>query len=273
MNLKYPYLISILISFSVVAIACSAKESNVVEAKTVTAKEVPQEKTASINTTEELGSASIDERYKALFDSAATAIKLTLEENPNNFEAGTHYDVLEPRQRIIGDGEKIEVAEFFSYGCGHCFNAEPYMHAYEGQVAEDVDFKRVPVSFNPFFEHLARGYYTATALGVSEDAHVAIFDAIHIKREDLSKADALADFYAGYGVDKEEFIKTLNSFGISAKIERDKKLARDYQITGVPAVVVNGVYNTGGVKAGNFGAWFQILDQLTDSERKAKLAK
>ena len=262
------------LAFSLFSSSCSAKEV------TATAEEKPAAVAETVQAKVEqlpqvaIQKGEVDARYAALFDKAKEVIALGLENNPDNFVAGTNYDVLEPRQPITGTADKIEVAEFFSYGCGHCFNSEPYMHAYAGQVAEDVNFVRIPASFNPPFELLARGYYSAQALGADDEAHIAIFDAIHIKRrQELMKSEsALAEFYSAYGVDKDQFMKSLNSFSINSLIERDRKLAQGYKITGVPAVVVNGAYNTGGSKAGTLSSWFQILDVLTEKERTARAA-
>jgi thiol:disulfide interchange protein DsbA len=264
MTIKFKTSLLSLLFLGMVTTACSAKETTATELTKSEATETTAEAVVEQVKPEE----SVDERYKALFETSKEAVRLSLESNPDNFVAGTHYDVFDSRQELLGDGEKIEIVEFFSYGCGHCFNAEPYMHAYAGQVADDVDFKRVPVSFNPFFEKLARGYYAAEALGASEASHIALFDALHIKRKQFNSVEDIADFYASYGVDKEQFVKAFNSFSINAQIERDRKLGQAYQITGVPTVIVNGAYKTGGVKAGNYSTWFQILDSLTNLERE-----
>lgn len=267
MTIKFKTSLLSLLFLGMFTTACSAKETTATELTKSEATEAT-EATPEAVVEQVKPEESVDERYKALFETSKEAVRLSLESNPDNFVAGTHYDVFDSRQELLGDGEKIEIVEFFSYGCGHCFNAEPYMHAYAGQVADDVDFKRVPVSFNPFFEKLARGYYAAEALGASEASHIALFDALHIKRKQFNSVEDIADFYASYGVDKEQFVKAFNSFSINAQIERDRKLSQAYQITGVPTVIVNGAYKTGGVKAGNYSTWFQILDSLTNLERE-----
>jgi thiol:disulfide interchange protein DsbA len=247
--------------------ACSAKE---------TTASVPD--AAKVNVAEaqaapqNIQKGEVDARYKGLFDKAKETVALSLRENPGNFRAEVHYDKFPARQAITGSGEKIEIAEFFSYGCGHCFNSEPYMQAYEGLVADDVDFVRIPASFNQPFELLARAYYVAQALGADEEAHIAIFDAIHIKKQQnlMRSESALAEFYSAYGIDKDQFKKSLHSFSINSLIERDRKLAQAYQVSGVPTIIVNGAYNTGGSKAGSYSTWFQILDTLTELERNEK---
>jgi len=212
-----------------------------------------------------VSSDGIHPRYAAMFDEAKGLINSALQNNPNNFVAGEHYDVVsdvKPKS-----SQPIEVAEFFSYGCGHCASYEPFIHAYAEQLPEDAKFVRVPVSFNPYFEALARGYYAAKAQGIEETAHVALFDAIHNKKTNFQNKEALAEFYAAYGVDKEKFLADMYSFSINSQIVKDKKLTSAYQITGVPSVIVNGTYNTGGSKAGSTETWFQILDSLVEKER------
>ncbi len=209
----------------------------------------------------------LDERYEALYAKSKETVANALARNPKNFLEGTHYTVLSGRQGLVGKGEKIEVVEFFSYGCPACFNAEPSMHAYAQQLPEDAEFIRVPVSFNPQYEVLARGYYAANALGATEEAHRALFDAIHAKRQNMYSVSALASFYSLHGIDKTDFKKAVKSFSVNAMIERDKKLGQSYQVGSVPTVIVNGKYNTGGRKAGTMVSWMQILDFLVDKER------
>ncbi|MBT8141642.1 MAG: thiol:disulfide interchange protein DsbA/DsbL [Gammaproteobacteria bacterium] len=208
--------------------------------------------------------------YQPVFKQAREAVLTSLASNPNDFVAGVHYDEFPARQPRVNSGEKIEVVEFFSYGCPACFNAEPYMHSYSEVLGDDVEFIRIPASFNASFEILARAFHAATALGADEAAHIAMFDAIHIKkRQDLMTSEkALANFYARYGVDKDKFLKTLNSFFVNTKIDQERKLAQTYQVSGVPTVVVNGAYRTGGRKAGSYNAWSQILAHLVEKERQ-----
>lgn len=256
--------------------ACSAKETTAKETPAKTAEVKTSESVnatqATVSTTPEVSTkvkAEVDATYTALFNKAKENVAAGLAENPRNFVAGAHYDEFPTRQPLVGSGDKIEVVEIFSYGCPACFNAEPYMHAYAEQVADDVEFIRIPASFNKPYELLARGFYAANALGVEKEAHIAIFDAIHVKkRQDLMRnPKALAGFYESYGVDKDKFLKTLNSFFVDSRIDQDRKLAQAYQVSGVPTVVVNGAYQTGGAKAGSMYAWFQILDTLTEKER------
>jgi len=255
-------LLLVLLSMLTLA-ACSEKttDNKTSTAKTSTTKTTPSKSGER---------PALGQSYTALYAKAKETVNNAVAKNPKNFRENQQYLVLPGNQPLVGNGEKIEVVEFFSYACPACFRAESSMHAYAEQVKDDVEFIRVPVSFNPQYETLARGYYAAEALGVDKDAHLAIFDAIHVKRQNMFSVSALANLYSHYGVDKSEFKKAFKSFGVNASIQRDKKLTQGYQVSGVPTVIVNGKYNTGGRMAGTMDTWVQILDYLTDKERIQK---
>lgn len=252
----------VILASALLLFGCSAKDNTTDNKQSV-------ESTSNSSQAQSVPAAKpvLDAGYLALFEKSKEMVAESLARNPKNFRAPQHYVELPQRQVTQSGNEVIEIAEFFSYGCPACFNAEPSMQAYESQLASDVRFVRIPVSFNPSYELLARAYYSANALGASEEAHVALFDALHVKRQRLATEKSLAGFFAAYGVDQDKFLKTLHSFSVNAQIERDKKLAANYQVSGVPTVIVNGKYNTGGQKAGSMDVWMQILDTLTERER------
>jgi len=147
------------------------------------------------------------------------------------------------------------------------------MAAYEEQVAEDVNFVRVPAVFNRTYETLARGYIVAEMLDADHESSKELFKAIHVKGERFNRPQDLAAFYAGYGVDKDEFLKAFKSLAVDTRINRIKELTVKYKVRSVPITVVNGKYITEAQKAGGFGAWFHVLDQLTEQERNMKKNK
>ena len=260
-NRLYTSVISLLI-VSLMTTACSAKDA---EAKTLSSTDT-KAATSKAASTEPTPA----EQFALVFEKTEEAVKEAIANNPRNYLEGVNYDAYaKALGQIEPEAGKIEVAEFFSYGCGACFGAEATMHALSKHLGEDVNFVRVPAPFNPYFEHLARGYYTAQALGVAEAAHNDLFINIHIERKRLQTVGELAEFYAQYGVSKEDFIKAFNSFSVNTKMNRARELVGKYQIGSVPNLVVNGKYLSTGNKAGSFDAWTQIIDQLVKQERAA----
>jgi thiol:disulfide interchange protein DsbA len=137
---------------------------------------------------------------------------------------------------------KIEVREFFWYGCPHCYSLEPHVSAWLKTKPAGVQFERSPAALNAVWEANARGYYVAEALGLVERTHGPLFAAIQVDKQRLFSQKSLASFYAGFGVKEANFNGLYNSFTVSAKVAQSRNLAMRYQLSGVPAIVVNGKY-------------------------------
>lgn len=182
-----------------------------------------------------------------------------------NFVEGQDYTVLANPGKVEVPG-KIEVREFFWYGCGHCFKLEPYMQTWIKKKPADVHFVRTPAAMNPVWESNARGYYVTEALGVRTKTHLPLFHAIHDKGQQLFDQQSQAKFLVKYGIPEAKFNSMYNSFPITSKIAQSNQLTRQYQLTGVPAVVVNGKY----MVQGENGKVTEVVNYLIEKERKAK---
>ena len=129
---------------------------------------------------------------------------------------------------------------------------------------------RLPAILNESWAIHARAYYTAEALGVLEKTHEALFDAIHVKKQRLDTEDALADFYAQYGVDKKQFKSTFESFAVTTKVNRARELTQRYGIDGTPTMVINGKYRTGPGMTGGYDTLIDVVNYLAEQEAGAK---
>ncbi|MDM1759148.1 MULTISPECIES: thiol:disulfide interchange protein DsbA/DsbL [Acinetobacter] len=201
---------------------------------------------------------------KKLLLGSATAMLMAFSANTMaaNFVAGKDYTVVQNPGKVEVPG-KIEVREFFWYGCPHCFKLEPHMQAWLKKIPKDVNFIRTPASMNPLWEQGARAYFVSEALGVRKRTHLPLFHANGTGQQILQK-DQFAKFFVKYGIPEAKFNSTYNSFAITAKIAQANKLAQQYQLSGVPAVVVNGKY----VVQGEDGKVTQVVDYLINKERK-----
>lgn len=179
-----------------------------------------------------------------------------------DFVAGKDYTVVQNPGKVDVPG-KIEVREFFWYGCPHCFKLEPHMQAWLKKIPKDVNFVRTPASMNPLWEQGARAYFVSEALGVRKRTHLPLFHANGTGQQILQK-DQFAKFFTKYGIPEAKFNSTYNSFAITAKVSQANKLAQQYQLSGVPAVVVNGKY----VVQGEDQKVVQVVEYLINKERK-----
>ncbi len=182
---------------------------------------------------------------------------------------GRHYAVLSSPVPVA-QPEKIEVVELFWYGCPHCYQLEATINPWSAALPEDVNFVRVPAMFGGIWNLHGQLFYTLENLKVDETVHNSIFNALHNQGRKLSSLNEITQFVATQGVDKDIFVKTWNSFSVKSQMEKAKKLAMAYQISGVPAVVINGKYRFDIGMAGGLQQTVDVADVLIEKERQAK---
>ena len=183
------------------------------------------------------------------------------------FEEGTHYVAL-PIPIKTRNPDKIEVAEYFSYGCPHCYQFEPLIGAWHAELADDVVFSRTPAVWNRSYQVYAQSYLTLESLGLLEKVHVPIFNAIHNGRQSLDTPKSMVAYLSNFGVNPEDFAKTYDSFGIRAALQQADAKGRAYRSSGVPAIVVNGKYRIEGSMAGSNSNILRVADYLIRKERE-----
>jgi thiol:disulfide interchange protein DsbA len=179
------------------------------------------------------------------------------------------YETLSPAQPTHNP-DKIEVIEFFWYGCPHCYSFEPVLDAWLKKLPKNVEFIRQPAVFSDLWGKHAKAYFTAEALGVVDKTHADFFDAIQNKKQNLDTEDQLAKFFAEHGVSETDFHNAYTSFLVDSKLRQATAMAGRYGVTGVPAIIINGKYKTNGPLAGSHEKMIEIINQLIEQESKAK---
>lgn len=181
---------------------------------------------------------------------------------------GTHYSRL-PVPVRTRSGDKVEVVEVFSYMCIHCFNFDSTLHEWvAGADPDSVQFRRVPAVFNQMWALFAQAYFTAEALGVTEQVHTPLFEAVHRYGQDLRDPEQMAAlFERAASVSKKDFDALYNSFSVRSRVEQAVADGRAYRITGVPSLVVNGKYLVDGNMAGNNTNMLKVVDHLVALEK------
>ena len=198
---------------------------------------------------------------------------------------GRDYTLISPAQPT-DSGKKIEVIEFFWYGCPHCYHLEPSLKAWLKRKPADVEFRPVPGTFGaPTWEPLTRTYYALDAMGLASKYHDAIFVAIH-EEKDQAKQRALvndsrviADWLGSKGVDKQKFLDAYNSFAVNNRTKRSEDMTRNYDVPGTPALAIDGKYLVSPSNFPNadnnvnYDRFFNAVDQLIAQTRKERSAK
>lgn len=175
-------------------------------------------------------------------------------------EEGRHYQEL-PFPQAVETGAKIEVREFFWYGCPHCYSLEPVLSRWLKKLPKNAQFVRTPGTAPRWMTH-AQAFYAFESLGVTAKVHEVFFGAVHEKRRALDNENAIADFIAEQGLSAKDFRQVFNSFGVSLRVERAKKLNQDLNIASVPTFVVDGRYLTSPGAAGGDEQMLKVLDFL-----------
>ncbi len=182
------------------------------------------------------------------------------------FREGTHYQKIVPAQPTSAAPGKVEVAEVFWYGCGHCFALDPAVEAWRKKAPAYVEFIRIPAMWNDTLRIHARLFYTAEVLGKLDELHSLIFREIHVNGNHLNTVDKIAEFFQQHGVSAEEFRKTFSSFAVESKLQRADFLNRRYRVNSVPMIIVNGKYSTDVSSAGGEADMFALVNELAAHE-------
>ncbi len=183
-------------------------------------------------------------------------------------EPGKDYQLLNPS--LPTGSKKIEVQEFFFYGCSHCFSLHLPLSAWEKTIPQDVELTLVPTIFRASWEPMARTFYALESLGQLQKLHDPLFRAWHVDKIDLNDEAMIGDFVAKYGVDRAKFSAAYNSFSMRSKVERSMQLIRVYGINGTPTIVVDGKYLITGLQPADT---MRVLNEVIVMARKARSAK
>ena len=187
--------------------------------------------------------------------------------------AGVDFAEIKPALQVDNPA-RIEVVEFFSYACPHCSDLNPLVKKWAAKLPADVAFKRVPVSFNsPFYQLMAKLFYTLDAIGEMERLDAAAFDAIHVKGLKLIDEKSVQEWAVSQGVDAKKFSDAFKSFSTDSNVKRTDQLSRAAKIPGVPALVVDGRYLVVGKNVKNHDELLALTEKVIDKARTERAAK
>lgn len=184
------------------------------------------------------------------------------------YTEGKHYARMVPTQPTVGGADKVEVAEIFWYGCNHCYDFEPFITRWSENKPANSRLVRIPATWNPLVRLHAQLYYTEEVLAANgklaepEVFRAAVFAEYHRRGNRMASIDSIQAIFAKHGVSADDFTNTWNSFEVSQKLRVADDLQRRYNITGVPAIVVNGKYRTGAGEAGGYPQLLELVDEL-----------
>lgn len=258
--MKSPFTLMLLALLPLFA-ACSAQDPAPIAAETTPAVAAPVETAPAPVTT--------DATPTGTTATTAAPIAATAPTGPAPV-AGTDYVEIANGQPYAPLNGQIEIAEVFGYTCPHCAQFEPLIGAWKKQQPSDVRVTPVPAAFGGYWVTYARAFYAAQTLGVLEQSHVPMFNALHVAHSLGLDAtpEQIGKFYAQYGVDAKTFANTMQSFGVDTKVNHAKQFAVRSKVEGTPSLVVNGKYLVS-VNERGYAHMFNTVDHLVARERAA----
>ncbi len=184
-------------------------------------------------------------------------------------QLGRDYILLDP-PRAVTSGDKIEVIEFFYYGCPVCYELEPQLSRWAFNAPGSVALRRVPALSSDNWDNFAKLFYTLEAMGQLARLHWPVYDNFHFNGVKLNDEAVMAGWVSHNGLDKQQFIDTYHSPEIQAKLATARDMTRSYDIRGVPSIVVDGKFLTSARMTGSTHALMRVVDQLVELARKER---
>jgi thiol:disulfide interchange protein DsbA len=184
-------------------------------------------------------------------------------------QLGRDYVLLDPAHPVAG-GDKIEVIEFFYYGCPVCYELEPKLSRWYFNGPGSVALRRVPALSSDNWDNFAKLFYTLEAMGQLARLHWPVYDNFHFNGVRLDEEAAMAGWVSNNGLDKRKFIDTYRSPQIQARLAAARKMTRDYEIKGVPSIVVDGKFLTSARMAGGTTELLRVVDGLIELARRER---
>ena len=184
-------------------------------------------------------------------------------------EEGFDYRILPTPQPLESKG-KVEVIEFFWYGCPHCYDFEPELNTWLKRQPKDVIFRKVPVAFRDDFMPHSQLFYALEAMGKGDALNDKVMYAMHKENKRLMTENEIADWAASQGIDRNTFLATYRSFAVVSKARAARQMADAYRIDGVPTVVMQGRYVTSPSIAGTKAKAISVMEHLEQKIRKDK---
>ena len=180
---------------------------------------------------------------------------------------GRHYQILD-NPTVTRNPSKVEVVEVFWFGCNHCYSLESYIQPWERNLPNDIDFWKSHITWNAQAETHARLFYSAEALGIEEKAIPAAFTAIWREGRNLLGNSEVEYFFKGFGIEKERYLSVSNSFGVNNAVKQANNRMRQWTVTGVPTIIVNGKYKVSGTREIGTSKLLDVVDFLIEKERR-----
>jgi protein dithiol oxidoreductase (disulfide-forming) len=191
--------------------------------------------------------------------------------------AGSAQDAIKVRQNIdyrliaqqpVETGERIEVIEFFWYGCPYCNELQPALEEWIKRKPDDVTLRRIPVILRDSWAQHARIYYTLELLGEVGRLHPQVYHSYHVEELHMSKPEVMEQWAATHGIERRKWIDAYYSPEVDARVAHAFQLTKRYDVQGTPSLVVGGRYLTSSSMTPTVRGLVPVLEDLVRLARQ-----
>lgn len=173
-------------------------------------------------------------------------------------------------QQGVETGDKIEVIDFFWYGCPYCNELQPALEAWIRRKPDDVQLRRVPVILRDNWAPHARIFYTLEAVGELERLHLKVYESYHVEKLFMSKPDVMSGWAEKHGIDRRRWDEAYMSRDVDRKVIQAREMTRAYNVQGTPSLVVDGRYITSSGMVDTVRNVIPVLDELIRIAREQR---
>jgi protein dithiol oxidoreductase (disulfide-forming) len=195
-----------------------------------------------------------------LFSAAALLASATASAQALYNEGAQYFRLKQPVP--VQSGDKIEVVEVFSYACIHCAHLEPHMEKWRATMPKNAKFVGLPAIFQQSWAPFAQAYYASESLGIVEKSHSKLFDAMWVQKVNFTSIETLANWYSQFGVTAEQFTKAFTDKGMEAKLKASMDRVGKYEVSGTPAIIIDGKYRVDVGSAGGMDKVGPLINHL-----------
>jgi thiol:disulfide interchange protein DsbA len=184
-------------------------------------------------------------------------------------EKSGEFQRIDPPHAAVANG-RVEVIEFFYYGCPVCYETQPFLTRWLGAAPDYVTMRRVPALSSEAWEPFAKLYYTLEILGQIERLHWPVYDNFHFEDVRLNDERVMVDWAARNGIEREKFVQTYSSQAVAGKVAEARELLKSYDVRAVPTFIVDGKFLTSARLAGGTEQVIRVLDRLVRLAREER---
>lgn len=173
-------------------------------------------------------------------------------------------------QQPVESGDRVEVIDFFWYGCPFCNELQPALEDWLKRKPADVQFRRMPVILKDNWAPHARIYFTLEAVGAAERLHLKVYHSYHVEELHMSKPDVMSAWAVKNGIDRKAWDDAYGSRDVDRKVIQAREATRAYNVQGTPSLVVDGRFITSSGMVDTVRGVIPVLDELIRLAREQR---